>query len=288
MPTDAPWTTRTVLNQDLARVYSLLGTAAWKHQHLDWFSARDFVGQQSFLLTLEGETTVGCMACLPDLPDVAWLRLFAVAPGFSRLDVWERLCSKVLALTRSGGAVLAAAMPVVDWLPMLLERSGFQHLSGVVFLEWSARALPPDRPCSAVIRAMHRSDLAAVAAVDQRAFGSLWRMSERSLTAAFTQAQVASVAVVKGRLIGYQMSTASPLGAHLARLAVDPETQGRGTGRALVTEALRHLARRGFASVTVNTQTDNAPSLHLYGDLGFGRTEQEYPVYQLEISRSGT
>jgi len=286
MPKDVHWTMRTVRNQDLALVSCLLNAAAWKHQHLDWLSAMDLVGQQPFLLALEGETPVGCLACPPDLPDVAWLRLFAVAPGFSLTRAWERLWAGALALTRSRGAALAAALPVIDWLPPLLERSGFERRSAVVFLEWRGRTPPPGRPCPAVIRSMRPADLRAIAAVDQYAFGPLWRLSERSLAAALAQAQVASVAVVDGRLVGYQISTASALGAHLARLAVGPEAQGEGVGRALVIDALHALVQRGFAKVTVNTQTDNAPSLQLYSGLGFLRTEQEYPVYQMEVARS--
>jgi ribosomal protein S18 acetylase RimI-like enzyme len=106
------------------------------------------------------------------------------------------------------------------------------------------------------------------------------------LAAALAQAQVASVAVVDGRLAGYQISTASALGAHLARLAVGPEAQGEGVGRALVIDALHAHVQRGFAKVTVNTQTDNAPALQLYGGLGFLRTEQQYPIYQMEVARS--
>jgi ribosomal protein S18 acetylase RimI-like enzyme len=42
---------------------------------------------------------------------------------------------------------------------------------------------------------------------------------------------------------------------------------------------LKHVARRGFDRVTVNTQADNLSSQQLYGALGFQPTGQRYPMY---------
>ena len=55
----------------------------------------------------------------------------------------------------------------------------------------------------------------------------------------------------------------------LQRLAVDPDVQGRGLGRALVIDSLAWLATKGATEVLVNTQEVNARALRLYVDLGF-------------------
>ena len=84
-------------------------------------------------------------------------------------------------------------------------------------------------------------------------------------------------------LVGYQISTASPLGGHLARLAVCPEQQCKGIGYSLVVDTLSQFNRRGAQRVTVNTQQDNLASLSLYKKAGFRETREQYPVYQYSL-----
>ena len=55
----------------------------------------------------------------------------------------------------------------------------------------------------------------------------------------------------------------------LQRLAVDPEHQGHGLGRALAIDGLRWMKRRGVDRAMVNTQERNDAALALYQHLGF-------------------
>ena len=52
-------------------------------------------------------------------------------------------------------------------------------------------------------------------------------------------------------------------------MAVHPDHGGHGLGRALVTDALHWLQRRGARRAVVNTQEGNATALGLYEALGF-------------------
>jgi ribosomal protein S18 acetylase RimI-like enzyme len=72
----------------------------------------------------------------------------------------------------------------------------------------------------------------------------------------------------------------------LARLAVHPGMQGRGIGRALLSDLFAYLTRTGTTRLSVNTQSDNRVSLNLYKSMGFIRTGEEYPVYTFEIPAS--
>jgi ribosomal-protein-alanine N-acetyltransferase len=94
---------------------------------------------------------------------------------------------------------------------------------------------------------------------------------------------LATVAEADGQILGYQLSTRNPLGAHLARLAVRPEMQGRGLGRALIADLIQQAERHGMYHLTVNTQSDNLSSLALYKKIGFSETGERYPVYQLQV-----
>jgi ribosomal-protein-alanine N-acetyltransferase len=283
MGPDSRWTIRSAQETDRERISNLIRVAAWRHQHLDWFTALDLIGQEPFLLALADRQPVACLACTPDSPQVAWLRVVAIASGVPLGRIWEDLWPPAESHLLSAGATLVAALPSSEWLAPLLQASGFVEANQVVFLERSGLSTQSDKSFPG-LRALRPSDLAAVASLDQRAFAPPWQLSEASLTKATGQAAVASVIEHEGRVMGYQVSTASAFGAHLARLAVDPALRRQGAGTALTLDAIRGLARRGFRHVTVNTQMDNEPSLRLYQSLGFRRTGQSYPVHQLDLT----
>jgi ribosomal-protein-alanine N-acetyltransferase len=119
--------------------------------------------------------------------------------------------------------------------------------------------------------------------VDNTAFDPLWRNSLSALRRAFAQAALATVAVIADEIVGYQISTANPLGGHLARLAVLPELHGRGIGQGLVTDMIQKLSQRGIRTISVNTQNDNHISLTLYKKIGFNETGEIFPVYEYDV-----
>jgi ribosomal-protein-alanine N-acetyltransferase len=125
---------------------------------------------------------------------------------------------------------------------------------------------------------MQEADLFAVTKLDNDAFGNFWHNTFDSLQRAYAQAFCARVAENDSGLVGYQISTGNPFGAHLARLGVRPEAQGRGVGRALVDDLLLFLTANQIDKLSVNTQSDNTASLSLYQKIGFVRTGEYFPV----------
>ena len=82
-----------------------------------------------------------------------------------------------------------------------------------------------------------------------------------------------------GWAVGYEVTLLYDYGAYLTRLAVLPEWQGRGIGRALLHGTLVHFQGR-VPVLTVNTQASNAASLHLYQQIGFSRNGSRIPVLE--------
>jgi ribosomal protein S18 acetylase RimI-like enzyme len=281
-PKQDDWIIRPASNADNRLVASLLAGAVWKHQHLDWFSALELLGSAPYYVALRGGRPIACLACPPDVQEVSWLRLFAVSPGQAVEPLWNRLWAEAAAAARGAGAQTAAALPTMDWMPALLERAAFQKTNEVIFLEREGPP-PAHRASPASVRPFRRRDVPGVAEIDHRAFGPLWQLSPKALEAALRQASVGSVAEAGGKILGYQICTGSGIGAHLARLAVDPPFQRNGIGALLVADALRSLDRHGIRRVSVNTQADNHPSLRLYDRLGFAPAGQAFPVYTLEL-----
>ena len=183
------------------------------------------------------------------------------------------------------GAVTVAVIAMHDWFGAILADSGFTHTQDILMLELhTLRAAPVARPGSVRIREMTLDDLAEVARVDAAAFKRLWQNPESSLALALPQASVATVAEDRCGLVGYQIATANPFGAHLARLAVRPEAQNHGLGSQLVADLVERLRQQGAKRLTVNTQSDNHASLALYRKMGFVESGERFPVYCYDVS----
>jgi [ribosomal protein S18]-alanine N-acetyltransferase len=267
---------------DQQKLANLIHFEVHVHRHLDWKTPLDWIGDQPYLVAEAGKKMIAALACPPAPDDVAWIRLFAVSSEINIAEAWDLLWPAALERMRASRQVqTAAVIPLQRWFQNLLSASAFEQTHRVVMLSRDLlRGSLPPVPDGAGMRPMSLDDLHAVEAVDAAAFPKVWQHSLDCLEAAFRQAALASVVELEGRVVGYQISTATPLGGHLARLAVLPDLQGRKIGSVLVADVLSQFARRGAHTLTVNTQQDNLASLALYEKHGFIRTGEEYPVYQ--------
>jgi len=249
---------------------------------LDWRYPLDWIGSTPFFVLESAGELVAALACPPDPPQVAWVRLFTSSGILSLGESWQILWEAVHRDLTDKGRFVVAAIVLQEWYDNLLLASGFLSRQSIVMLDREERIpIEASMPAGFSIRAMLQYDLPQVAEVDADAFELLWQNSLTSLEQAYPQAVLATVAEANGQVLGYQLSTRNPLGIHLARLAVRPIHQGHGVGRALISDLAQQAERRGMFRLTVNTQNDNAASLALYKKTGFRETGERYPVYQL-------
>lgn len=280
-----PSTARQATTGDLQKLANLIHFEAHIHRHLDYRPPLDWVGDYPFLVLEQNGTISAALACPPDPPHVAWIRLFATSTRVQIWRAWETLWAEAMAyLQEQACPCSVAAIPMHKWFEELLVKSSFEYIHSITMLSWDYQLLPelPARN-SISIRPMMLDDLMAVQKVDEASFSPIWQNSLLYLELAFRQAAIASVAEMNGQMVGYQISTATPAGGHLARLAVDPRMQGQGIGRQLLHDLLTQFIRRGANCVTVNTQKDNTASLALYKRMGFDTSGEEYPVYQMDL-----
>jgi [ribosomal protein S18]-alanine N-acetyltransferase len=251
------------------------------HRHLDWRAALDWLGSQPFWLLEQEGRLKAALACPPDPKGIYWIRLFVCSYlPVQQSEVWHILFSKAFQQVHSSDHALFAALPLSEWFEELLTSSDFYHQQDIVVLEWDG-ILPAHllMPSGVTISTMQMEDLNAVQQVDELSFAPLWQNSLESLRLAFKQSLYATVARYQGRIIGYQISTKTPLGVHLARLAVHPELRRLKIGYALVHDLQTASRQQGWRIVSVNTQSDNSASLALYQRLGFIRTGEKIPVF---------
>ena len=278
-------TVRNASSTDRHKLANLLHFELHVHRHLDWRPPLDWLGHDPFLIAEEHGNPLATLACPPDPPSVAWIRLFAFTSGMSQQAAWDLLWPEAQTLLRSlSQKVDVAVIPLHSWFEELLAANGFDEINRVVMMAWHPRDnLRQDKIESFNIRPMNLDDLAEVQAIDAAAFGSVWQNSRDSLEIAFRQAAVATVVEEDGFSIAYQISTVTPMGGHLARLAVRPQYQRNGIGKALVRDMLSQFYRRGAQTVSVNTQKDNRASISLYQKAGCRLTGEEYPLYQFSL-----
>ena len=276
--------TRPAVLTDRQQIANLLRISPYIHRHLDWRYPLDWIGSSPFLVLESGELIISTLACPPDPPNIAWVRLFVTSGMISLEESWQTLWEAARLDLANRGQFMAAAIVLQNWHHNLLRGSGFSSQQSIVMLERDGqKPIDGSLPAGLTIRAMLQSDLPAVSEVDAVAFDPLWQNSLPALERAYPQAVLATVVEANVQMIGYQLSTRNPLGAHLARLAVRPQLQGRGVGRALIADLVQQAERRGMYHLTVNTQNDNAASLALYRKTGFRETGENYLVYQLQV-----
>lgn len=271
---------RTALTTDRPRLANLIHFGSYIHQHLDWKPPLDWIGTKPYLLVEKKDNILATLACPPDVPEMTWIRLFAVNSPISVERAWKLLWPKARTQLINMGKINIAAISLQGWFNDLLESSGYKHTDDVMVLQWEGTTFPSPKNTNLYVRAMQTSDLKTIEAIDHQAFGNVWKNSLEALELAYQQSSLASVVECDREVVGYQYSTVGAMGGHLARLAVKPTMQRKGLGYLLVHHVLTYFRNQGIKRVTVNTQQNNPASLALYTRIGFSHTGESYHVYQ--------
>jgi ribosomal protein S18 acetylase RimI-like enzyme len=271
---------RRAVMEDHNQIASLIFFEANTHRHLDWRSALEWIGSRNYWVLEDDGRIIAALACPEDPQHIAWIRLFSYHQNLVASEAWSAIwnvaCNEMLNVDPH---VQIAAIVTKQWFQKVLLSSGFELRQNIVILQLNVNnGSRFSTPHEIQIRPMQEADLFAVTKLDMDAFGDFWHNTFDSLQRAYAQAFYARVAENDSGLVGYQISTGNPFGAHLARLGVRPEAQGRGIGKALVDDLLLFLTANQIDKLSVNTQSDNAASLSLYQKIGFVRTGEYFPV----------
>lgn len=251
------------------------------HRHLDWREPLDWLGSQPFWLILQDERIVAALACPADPTNVAWIRLFCCAGSINQMEAWKLLFEKAKCdLLAQYQNITIAAVSLRDWFTRILVSNDFIHHQDIVILEWQLSTIKHKMPSKDIIlREMTQDDLIEVANIDQKAFSSLWHIPYNGLSKAYNLSTYSIVAEMNEKIIGFQISTSNPFGAHLARLAVIPDMQRNSIGYQLVEDLIQHYIQLGIDRITVNTQKENRAAISLYQNLNFKSIYETFPVF---------
>lgn len=125
-------------------------------------------------------------------------------------------------------------------------------------------------PAGLVIVPLVAGDIAVAACIDEVVLGGSWPASV--FAGELEQADRCYLAArldATGALVGYGGVALLGGDAHVMTLAVDPEHQGRGYGRALLDALLAAASELGADAVTLEVRRSNRRARRLYGRAGF-------------------
>lgn len=123
------------------------------------------------------------------------------------------------------------------------------------------------------------ADLAAIVEIEQVCFGvDAW---SETLVSAELDAPARSVIVARdgSRVIGYASVVVTVDLADLLRIAVRPESRGRGYGRRLLDETMRIARNGGAERMLLEVASDNVGALALYSAAGFDAIDRRVSYY---------
>ncbi|HDH03011.1 MAG TPA: GNAT family N-acetyltransferase, partial [Actinobacteria bacterium] len=143
------------------------------------------------------------------------------------------------------------------------ERAGFEaHLELLLFRRSLVGGLKV--PVSDVVL-LNNPPWVRMVEIDSSAFDPVWRMSEAGLREAFDATNRSTVMATFDEevLTGFTVVGTAGNTGYLQRVAVDPDQQGRGLGRALVRASMGWAVKRGATTMLLNTQPDNETSAKL-------------------------
>jgi ribosomal protein S18 acetylase RimI-like enzyme len=270
---------RQAAKSDYSLLANAIGVAQYVHRHLDWRDTLEWLGCQPFLILERNKEVVALLACPADSTQVAWIRSFVAVTGLVKpMECWKILFSEALKMNEARPPIAYVALGLQDWFDEVVVKYNFHLHQRIVILEWNGFLPPkPEVPPDCRLRVMVREDLPGVQQVDEKAFDPIWQNTSSDLELAFTQSPYASVIERQQTVIGYQICTSTSFGAHLARLAVIPESQRNHLGYTMVQDLQAHF--KGTGMLTVNTQNNNHASLALYRKMGFFHTGESFPVF---------
>ncbi len=276
---------RPALVNDKQEIANLMFFEERVHRHLDWKNPTDWLGSPFYWVLERNSHIMAALACPQEKNEGAWLRLFTHKENFTTQEAWDALWEKAKEDLEEKGKTKISAITVKGWMQSLLRQSGFVNEEQIVIMSWEGEKPPSwSQPKGIRLRKMTEADLPWVVDVDVDAFVPLWHNSLSVLQQVYSESVSATVAESEEGIIGYQISTYSPFGAHLARLAVRTKMQRQGIASALIGDLIEKVFAKEIAQISVNTQSKNEHSIALYEKCGFKRTEEEYPIYSFQIA----
>ncbi len=231
-------------------------------------------------LLVEDEVTLRAFALIePQPPDAGLLLTLALHDNSVIVQMLNLLMPVIEKELRARQLKFLMQIGPARWLIDLLPKYGFFSDNKIVTFEWQLQPLPTITPHPRLeIISGHLAHIPDLLLLDRLTFGPTWRKPRHAFREALGHAASFNVGMIDGEIVAYEWCDQYGDHGHLTRLATHPRYQGQGIGAQMLRQAMATLVERGVRTITLNTQTDNLPSQHLYRRFGFTETPQVVDV----------
>ncbi len=250
-------------------ILQFLSSNTCLHQNLEWLSIEELLYHHQCHIGIDGDNIVCVLSIPKEDTDFAWVRLAASYNFSDSIEVMQLLWNRVEHILRQQDICSVYALSTNNWSETLLNSWGYTATGKIVALRRRHKSTPGVTQSLAKIREATYEDLCEITLLDNAVFNNMWQCSSQMLTMALNKAQYAIVALVNNTCIGYLLATINTNVLFIARLAVLPEYQRQGIGRALIVNLLDHYKDDKSIATEVVTQNDNYASIRLYQSLDF-------------------
>lgn len=281
-----PLVVRTALPTDRAAVMAL-GAGTWRRHGNDALDDRAMLLANGLgQVALAGDKVVGFLGLAARAPTgdppQTWvdMEMVALEPDRPVDQTLQALLAPAIARQQAERATGLICLTAIEWLKAGLQRAGFEEIDQVITYIREARPFMPDVPAHAELRPATAEDAETVLALNAAAFAPLWRYQDATLLNWLLTSEHTVLARLDGRPVGFALTSDAPRNgyAYLIRVATHPAVQGRGIGRQLVADAIRHARATGAPGLALNTQASNAVARRLYESFGFRLAGQTLAV----------
>ena len=242
------------------------------------------VALETRLLALPGVVALdavgvrGFMALDPQPAGLAFITAAGLRDTWQPTPCFDLLLPRLEAAARAHHCTRLVYLGSAVWLIEQLQPRGFKPREWIITLERNQADLPASPPAVAALQPITRPYVPAVTALDALTFDDIWHTALGDLAEGLMKNDSFVLAVLEGHVVGYVWCEIFREQAHLTRLAVHPQFQGRGLGAQLLHRALADTMARGVTHISLNTQADNHRSLALDQRFGFIPTGQQMPL----------
>lgn len=169
------------------------------------------------------------------------------------------------------------AISEYGWFSYLLEAAGFREITRLV--SFSHLALFMEPPIGSIVPFTDDRINEAYSRCEC-AFPPLWRLDRAEFHEAVLTAQKRLIYKKNGTIYGYLLADADFDYVHISRMAVSPDSQRSGIGKALMASIVSEYDQSGFTAFSVNTAASLESAVSFYENLGFIREEEGLPVFR--------
>ncbi len=267
-------TVRELTPADLAAVRRLVTTSEYVYHRFGSEELPRLLARKPGVAAFSGEAMQAFLLANLLAPPVAWIGGFGLTwSEGQRLEYYLDLLlpAFVSAARRFGVERLyyTGGNIDADWLKDALLARGFQFLTTLRSYDKEDFSVPTEGDQSVVVRPFEPEDLEELLAVEAACFAQHWRYDAAGFLEIADTAPYFVVAVLDGRVVGYQFNLVEAATGFLVRIAVHPSVNSRGIGARLMAEAVHFFAEQRVWKIALNTEESNHHAHRLYEWFGF-------------------